>query len=167
MGKLMPLGPIDWLCRLFSDPHSLTSYLGAHMSATDWITITSLALSAFAALVAAGSFVVAYMAYRLAALQALTHPDISWESSSTGHRSLEFKITRASGNADWVVANACIRGNWRRRHYLARGVVEYEQEFEGEIYRSYKPTGPWQRCITFDSPVRQGVSSNSPGRSRL
>ena len=96
---------------------------------------------------------IAYMAYRIAALQALPHPDIGWESSSTGHRSLDFKITRASGNADWVVTSASIRGNWLRRRYLARGSVEHEHEFQGEIIRSYQPAGPWLQYIVFNSPV--------------
>ena len=114
-------------------------------------------LSIFAAVGAAGSFWVAFKAYRIAALQALPHPDIGWMSSSTGHRSLDFTITRASGNADWVVTSATIRGNWRRRRHLARGLLEHEEEFEGEIIKSYGPTGPWEQCIIFDPPVTQGA----------
>ena len=127
--------------------------LGAEHRVMTWPEI----LSVIAAVAAAGSFWVAYKAYHIAALQALPHPDIGWISSSGGHRSLNFEITRASGNADWVVTSASIRGNWRRRRYLARGLLEHEEEFEGEIIRSYGPTGPWQQCIIFDPPVPQGA----------
>ena len=76
-------------------------------------------LSIIAATVAVGSLFVAYLSYRIAARQALPHPNIGWTSSTTGHRSLSFNITRAPGNVDWIVTSASIRGNWLRRRYLA------------------------------------------------
>ena len=99
-------------------------------------------LSVFAALGATGSLLVAYLAYRIAARQALPHPQIGWMSSSTGSRSLDFTIKRTSDSADWVVASASIKNNWRRRRHLARGVLVHEDEFEGNIYKTYRPTGP-------------------------
>ena len=113
-------------------------------------------LSIIAAMGASGSLGVAYMAYRLAKLQALPHPDIGWMARSTGHRSLDFQITRASGNADWAVESASIRCNWRRRRHLALGSTEDEEQFEGITVKFYAPTGPWQRCIIFDPPVTRG-----------
>ena len=114
-------------------------------------------LSIIAAGVAICSFCVAYKSYRIAAFQALPHPNIGWESAETGHRSLDFEIKRASGDPDWGVKRASIRGNWLRRRRLALGVVEYESEWRGEIIRSYVPDGQWQRCIDFDPPVVRGA----------
>ena len=113
--------------------------------------------AAIAALGAAGSFWVAYKAYCVAALWALPRPDIGWESSSTGHRSLAFTTTRASNNAGWVVTSATIRGNWRRRRYLARGLLVHVEEFGDDIIESYEPTGPWGHCVIFDPPVPEGA----------
>ncbi len=120
-------------------------------------------LSVIAAVGAGGSFWVAYMAYRIAALQAFPHPDIGWMASSRGVRSLNFKITRASGSPDWVVTSASVRGNWSRRRYMARGFLEYEEEFEGEIYSFYKATGPWQHRIIFEPPLTEGAIVLRPG----
>ena len=114
-------------------------------------------LSVIAAVGATGSLLVAYLAYRIAARQALPHPEIGWMSSSTGSRSLNFTIKRTSDNADWVVARASIKNNWRRRPFLARGALVHEDEFEGNIYRSYRPTGPWQQRIIFDPPLTEGA----------
>ena len=114
-------------------------------------------LSVIAAVGATGSLLVAYLAYRIVARQALPHPGIGWLSSSTGSRSLDFTIKRTSDNADWVVASASIKGNWRRRRYLALGALEQEDELEGEIYKIYQPTGPWQRRIIFDPPISEGA----------
>ena len=114
-------------------------------------------LSVVAALGATGSLLVAYLAYRIAVRQALPHPEIGWMSSSTGSRSLDFTIKRTSDNADWVVASASIRHNWRRRRHLALGVLEHEDAFEGNIYRSYRPSGPWQNRIIFDPPLTEGA----------
>ena len=93
----------------------------------------------------------------IAARQALPHPEIGWMSSSTGSRSLDFTIKRTSDNADWVVASASIKGNWRRRRYLARGSLVHEDEFEGAIYKNCHPTGPWQQRVIFDPPVGEGA----------
>ena len=114
-------------------------------------------LSIVAVVVAVGSLLTSYRGYRIAAFQALPHPRIGWESSSTGHRSLDFRISRSSGDPDWVVAGASVRGNWRRRCYLARGVLEHAGEFDGEMIESYRPNGSWQRCIVFDPPLMQGA----------
>ena len=114
-------------------------------------------LAIVAALAAAGSLGVAYKAYRISALQALPHPNIAWVSSSTGRRSLDFEIKRASGDPDWVVTRASMRGNWRRQRYLALGSLEHMEELEGEMIKSYGPYGPWQRCIDFTPPVTEGA----------
>ena len=121
-----------------------------------WSEDLSTIAAGIAVVLAAASFWVAYMAYRIAALQALPHPDIGWTARSTGQRSLDFQITRTSGNADWAVQSASIRGNWRRRRHLARGVLEGEETFEGDTVKFYATTGPWQRCIIFDPPVAGG-----------
>ena len=109
-------------------------------------------LSVIAAVVAAVSTAIAYMAYRIAARQALPHPDIGWTSADSGHRSLDFKVARVPGSADWVVASASVRSNWRRRPYMARGYLVHAEEFEGDVYKTYKPAGPWQHRIIFDPP---------------
>ena len=114
-------------------------------------------LSIIAAMGASGSLGVAYMAYRLAKLQALPHPDIGWMARSTGQRSLDFQITRASGKADWAVESASIRWNWRRRRHLALGLTEGEETFEGDTVKFYATNGLWQRCIIFDPPVTRGA----------
>ena len=114
-------------------------------------------LSIIATLAAAGSLGVTFWACRIAARQAWPHPNIGWISSSTGHRSLDFEIEKVSGGPDWGVKKASIRGNWRRRRYLARGILQQEEEFEGEIINHYGPSGEWQRCIDFDSPVKKGA----------
>ena len=74
-------------------------------------------LSIVAVVVAIGSLLTSYRGYRIAAFQALPHPRIGWESSSTGHRSLDFRISRSSGDPDWVVAADRIwplSGVWRQ-----------------------------------------------------
>ena len=114
-------------------------------------------LSVIATVGATGSLLVAYLLYRIAARQALPHPQIGWMASSTGRRSLDFTINWTPGNAEWVVASASIRHNWRRRRYLARGVLVHEDEFEGEIYKAFNPSGPWQQQIIFDPPLREGA----------
>lgn len=114
-------------------------------------------LSVIAAMGAAGSLMVAYMAYRIAVLQALPQPDIGWMSSSTGDRSLDFKVTRNPGSADWVVTRASIRGNWLRRRHMARGVLVHAEEFEGDVYKTYRASGPWQDRIIFDPPIAEGA----------
>ena len=114
-------------------------------------------LSAIAVVVATCSMAIAYMAYRIAVRQTLPHPDIGWMSVYNGHRSLDFKITRTPGSADWVVAGASVRGNWRRRPYMARGYVVHAEEFEDDIYKTYGPTGPWQHRIIFDPPLTEGA----------
>ena len=118
-----------------------------------WVEI----LSIIAAVGAAGSLGVAYKAYRITALQALPHPNIGWLSSARGHRSLDFRITRASDNRDWVVVSASIRGNWWRRRYIARGFLGNEEDFEGTVVGFYQASGPWQHCVNFDPPVTEGA----------
>lgn len=113
-------------------------------------------LSIIAAMAAAGSLLVAYMAYRIAALQALPHPNIGW-TAGPGQRSLSFTITRDVGKADWVVTSATIRGNWRRRRYLARGQVYDVQVIDDDWIEFYEPAGPWQQCVIFDPPVIEGA----------
>ena len=116
-------------------------------------------LSIIATLAAAGSLGVTFWACRIAARQAWPHPNIGWISSSTGHRSLDFEIEKVSGGPDWGVKRASIGGNWQRRRYLARGVLQQEEEFEGEIINHYGPSGEWQRCIDFDSPHKWAVGT--------
>ena len=112
---------------------------------------------AIATVAAIFSAVAAYMAYRIAALQALPHPDIGWTSSTSGHRSLDFKVTRAPGSAEWVVASVSIRGNWRRRRQIARGYLVHAEDVDGEIVGTYEASGPWQHRIIFDPPLTEGA----------
>ena len=114
-------------------------------------------IAVVAAVGAVSSAVATYLIYRVAALQALPHPDISWVLSSTGQRSLDFEINWTSGKAQWVVSSISIRGNWLRKRYLARGSLYHEDEHEGETIKSYEPTGSWQHCIEFSVPVRRGA----------
>ena len=114
-------------------------------------------LSIVAVVVAVGSLVTSYRGYRIAAFQALPHPRIGWESSTTGHRSLYFRMSLSSGDPDWVVAGVSVRGNWRRRCYLAHGVLEHAEMLDGQWIESYQPTGSWQRCIVFDPPLIEGA----------
>ena len=114
-------------------------------------------LSVIAAVVAVVSTGMAYMAYRIAARQALPHPDIGWTSADSGHRSLDFKVTRAPGSADWVVASGSVRRNWTRRRHMARGYLVHAEEIEGDPHKTYEPAGPWQHCIIFDPPLTEGA----------
>ena len=113
-------------------------------------------LCVIAAVGAVGSLGVAYMAYRLAALQGLPHPDIISTSSPDGSRSLSFQISRPSGHPEWVVTSASVSGNWRRRPYLARGSVEYNEEVRGKISISHRAIEHWQHRIIFDPPLTEG-----------
>ena len=114
-------------------------------------------ISAIAAVAAISSAVAAYMAYRIAARQALPHPNIGWMSSTSGHRSLDFKVERASGSADWVVASVSIRGNWRRRRLIARGYPLHTDDVDGKAVTTYEASGPWQHRIIFDPPLTEGA----------
>ena len=114
-------------------------------------------LSVIATMGAAGSLWVAYMAYRITALQALPHPDIGWTRGSSGHRNLDFKISRGSGNADWAVATASIRGNWRRRRHIAFGQLVHEEEFDDGTLRIYEASGPWEHQLVFNPPRTGGA----------
>ena len=127
------------------------------MTWSEVLSIFAAVGAVIAAIGAAGSFWIARKAYRVAEIQVLPRPNIGLESSPTGHRSLAFTTIRASNNADWVVMSATIRGNWRRRRYLARGELVHVEEFGDDTIEFYEPTGPWEQSIIFDPPVPEGA----------
>ena len=116
------------------------------------------ALSVVATILAVGSGWIGFRAYRIADVQALP-PLADWGTATkNGLRSVEFKIEWPPDRQRWVVSAAHIRRNWGRRKVLAKGdLIGFSEDPWGNPVNHYQAQTPWERCITFDPPVREGV----------